>query len=77
MGAGIAVFDAPMYDVDAASTLPIDTLVFGAGNPGNLVRIDGTIAEPDAPDVYFAGDSLRKDNGRWIDNYSSTPNQCP
>jgi hypothetical protein len=75
-GGGIAIFDATAAQL-TPTTPPLDTLVYGAGNPGGLLRPDGTVATPDAPDVWYAGDSLLKTPTGWQDTYPTTPNRCP
>jgi hypothetical protein len=75
-GAGIAVFDRPASALTAAS-LPLDAFVYGNGNPGGLLRPDGTVAVPDAPSVYLPGDSWLKTTSGWVDTYPTTPNECP
>jgi hypothetical protein len=75
-GAGVAIFDSPATKVSAVS-LPLDALVYGSGNPGGLLHPDGSVAKPDAPDIFWAGDSLLKTASGWRDTYPTTPNRCP
>jgi hypothetical protein len=74
-GAGVGIFSVPATGL-TASTHPLDSVVYGDSNSGNLVARDGSIAAPVmSPDVY-PGDSLLLLEGTWVDEYYPAPNSC-
>jgi len=70
--AGVALFDVTTIEAD---TLPIDTVVYGAGSSTGLVRPDGSVATPDAAEVA-GGHSLVRGSDGWRESASATPNTC-
>jgi len=75
-GAGVALFGAPAAGVDA-STLPVDSVVYGVTNAGNLLAPDGTVAPAVIGGDVLPGDSLMSFFGSWSDQYPPSPDSCP
>jgi hypothetical protein len=73
-GAGVGVFGVPASALDKAA-LPIDAVVFGVANTGQLLARDGTVATPAAVDV-LPGDSLMLLGGAWVDEFPPAPTTC-
>jgi hypothetical protein len=74
-GAGVALFGVPAASL-GASTLPVDAVVYGFDNAGNLRAPDGTVAPAVLGSDVFPGDSLMLLGGSWIDQYPPAPNTC-
>jgi hypothetical protein len=74
-GAGVALFGVPASSL-ATSTLPVDAVVYGSANPGNLVAPDGAVAPAVLGGDVIPGDSLMLLGGSWIDQYPPAPNTC-
>jgi hypothetical protein len=72
--AGVALFDVPAAML-AASTLPLDALVYGGPNTDGLVGPDGQPLMPVAGTA--AGASLeRMLPNQWVAQPAPTPNIC-
>jgi hypothetical protein len=69
--AGVALFDTATA---TTATLPMDAVIYGTANTGNLVGSDGTVATPDSPGAH-AGYSLLRTPTGWQEHLP-TPNTC-
>ena len=72
---GIALFDRPANEVDA-TTVPIDTVVYGGANTSGLVDAGGAVSPVDVDDGPD-GSSLRRAGATWVIATPPTPHACP
>ena len=71
---GVALFDQPESSV-GASTVPIDTVVYGSTNDSGLMDNTGAASAVDTGDAP-SGNSLERTPAGWQTQTTPTPNDC-
>jgi hypothetical protein len=74
-GAGVGVFGVPASRLDA-TTVPVDSVVWGATNGGHLLARDGSDAKSAMTSDVYPGDSLMRLGASWVDEYPPVPSSC-